>query len=106
MIIDNDTLKKILTDYISNVRDILPLKKAILFGSYAKGTAREYNDIDVCFFISNVTVDNWLDINVKVRMILFKYIDVAISPIIYDASEIEKDNPFINEILSTGIEIE
>jgi predicted nucleotidyltransferase len=47
---DIETVSLIVAKYANEVRNILPVGKVILFCSFAKGTANEYSDVDVCFF--------------------------------------------------------
>jgi predicted nucleotidyltransferase len=50
MVVDTETLNKSITDYINDVRKDMPIDKAYLFGSYAKGNPEEWSDIGICFF--------------------------------------------------------
>jgi hypothetical protein len=34
-----------------------------------------------------------------------KYPDVAFEPLVFKSSELQNDNPFVREIISTGIEL-
>jgi predicted nucleotidyltransferase len=50
MAINFETITSIIKNYADEVRQTMPVVKVILFGSYAKGTATEQSDVDVCFF--------------------------------------------------------
>jgi predicted nucleotidyltransferase len=102
--VDIKAIRDVVSEYANNVRTVLPVSRVLLYGSYAKGTANEYSDVDVCFFIAN-SDDNWLDIMVKLRIISLDYKDIFISPIVFNISDLFEDNPFVKEVLSTGIEI-
>jgi predicted nucleotidyltransferase len=39
--------------YANKVRQILPVEKVVLYGSYAKGNATKHSDVDVCFFLAS-----------------------------------------------------
>jgi len=41
-------INKTLSEYINVIKDEIPVKKVIVFGSYAKGKASKRSDIDVC----------------------------------------------------------
>jgi predicted nucleotidyltransferase len=82
----------------------LPVGKVFLYGSYANGTVTVLSDVDVCFFISNLNDDNWIDAMVKLSMLLLDY-NLFISPIIFNNSDIYVGNTFIKEVLRTGIKI-
>ncbi len=40
-------LNTVLVDYLANLKTKINIDKAILYGSYAKGTAHDYSDIDL-----------------------------------------------------------
>ncbi|MCD4788721.1 MAG: nucleotidyltransferase domain-containing protein [Bacteroidales bacterium] len=82
----------------------LNIKKAILFGSFAKGNQREYSDIDVALAadefigVGFIDRDYFAGINIKDEYML-------IETKTYPADYFEKGDPFIDEIKKTGIEI-
>ncbi|MCK4745183.1 nucleotidyltransferase domain-containing protein [Candidatus Parcubacteria bacterium] len=86
-------------------RDNLPIKKVILFGSYAKNSQREWSDIDLCI-ISPKFKNSWkaLDYLWDKRIIFdAKY---TIEPIGFNPKDFnDKYSSLINEIKTTGIEI-
>lgn len=70
----------------------------VLFGSYAKGTQKEYSDIDIAVIVNEIKGD-YLDVLSKLYK-MRRNIDVRIEPHI-----LEKDNDesgMLQEILSTG----
>ena len=75
--------------YADEVRRHLPVDKVYLFGSYAKGTADELSDVDVGIFLLKIASD-------------YK---AYFEPLVFETSEIELNNPFVNEILHTGLEL-
>ena len=88
-----------------DARRELPVDRAFLFGSYAKGTATELSDVDVCFFLRDYGVQDRVDMIIRLLNLGGKYPDVFFEPIVFQTSEIERDNPFVKEILRTGQEI-
>ena len=40
-------IEQIISDYLSKLKGKISIDKAILYGSYARGCAREYSDIDL-----------------------------------------------------------
>ena len=62
MATDFETIKKLVENYASDVKNVFPVEKVILFGSYAKGTADEQSDIDVCFFFNSFGNKRRIDI--------------------------------------------
>jgi uncharacterized protein len=84
--------------YSDAIRNIMDVKKIILFGSFAKGNATADSDIDIAVIVDNIGRD-WL----KTSQTLYKLrrnIDVSIEPVLLDS----KDNStgFLEEILKTG----
>jgi predicted nucleotidyltransferase len=91
--------------YADDVRKELPISRAMLFGSYAKGTASDLSDIDICFFLESFKGRQRIEIITELLSIAGKYKGVFFEPIAFPVSEIERGNPFVREILETGKEI-
>jgi predicted nucleotidyltransferase len=84
----------------------MPIDKAVLYGSYAKGTANEHSDVDICFFSKAFEDKRSVDIVIDLLGIAGKYHpDFCFEPRVFPTSEIENDNPFVKEVLRTGREI-
>ena len=58
-VLTKDQLNKIIDNYISKLRLKISLDQVILYGSYAKGTAHEWSDIDL-YIVSKDLPDNEL----------------------------------------------
>ena len=80
----------------------LNVEKAYIFGSYAKGTFREESDIDVAVFMKNL--ENSFTMQVQL-MQMRRNFDTRIEPHPFDENDFNSGNPFVNEILRTGIPI-
>ena len=50
MAVDIKEMSRKARSFAEDVKQIMPVDKAILFGSYAKGYASEWSDVDICFF--------------------------------------------------------
>lgn len=87
-----------LNEYVNLVREHFPVQKVILFGSYAKGTAREYSDIDVAVIVDKI--DNILESEYKLYE-LRRDIDEMIEPLIFEANSSDPSG-FLEEIQKTG----
>lgn len=80
------------------------LHKVILYGSYAKGVQREHSDIDVALVADEFTGVGALDrklfskINIQDK---YMYIETKTYPTDY----FQSGDPFIDEIVKTGVEI-
>ena len=70
----------------------------ILFGSYAKGYAKENSDVDL-YVASSLTGFKFVGLIENIRQVLHKKVDVIRS------SELNNNIDFINELLKTGIRI-
>jgi predicted nucleotidyltransferase len=92
-------------NYADDVKKALPVTKAFLFGSYAKGAATELSDIDICFFLDSFNGKSRINIITELLGIAGKYKGVFFEPIAFPVSEIERGNPFVWEILTKGIEL-
>ena len=84
-------------------KDGLPIKKVILYGSYAKGNARKWSDIDVCvispaFRKKDALEYLWL---MKTR----KDIEAMISPVGFAPKDFVDESQLVWEIKTTGKEI-
>ena len=89
--------------FVNQIPKELGVRKSYLFGSYAKGTAREDSDIDVA-----VVLDNMNDF-FEVQMLLMRLrrkIDLRIEPHPINAKDFNENNPFAYEIVETGLEID
>jgi len=77
----------------------------ILFGSHARGSAKPFSDIDICITSSKFGNDP-IEEAAKLRLIADE-VDWRIEPHPYKTSSLKmKENPFIYEIISTGIKLQ
>ena len=93
-----DNVKK----YIEEISKKFEIEAVYLFGSYAKGTNSEDSDIDVAVVLRSDK--NTFDIMVDLMM-LTQDIDLRIEPHPIKTEDFEKGNPFIYEIIETGIKV-
>ena len=105
MVINSEEIKHIAIDYAENVRQVMPVNKVVLFGSFANGTATKSSDVDICFFIDDFGGKSRVDIIGELLRLCRIYKGAFFEPIAFQTSEIERGNPFVKEILSTGVEI-
>jgi len=95
----------LIESYASDVSNVFPVDKVVLFGSHAKGTATPQSDIDICFFIGSFGNMRRIDIIKKLLDLMHKYKRIHFEPIVFPTDELQNDNPFVKEILRTGREI-
>ena len=91
------------TNYLKQIPKELKIKKAYLFGSYAKGTDREDSEIDIALVFGNTT-DFFATQMLQVR--LGRRIDLRIEAHLINVADFSDMNPFANEIINSGIELE
>ena len=105
MVADFETIRGLAEEYAENVKRVLPVDKVVLYGSYAKGTATHLSDVDICFFLNDFNGKRRVDIIGELLELCGRYKGAYFEPNAFPTSEIERGNPFVEEILSTGIEI-
>ena len=84
----------------------MPIDKVFLYGSFANGTQKKDSDVDICFFSKSFETRGNLDILTELFYLKTKYDrEILIEPNAFPISELYNDNPFVKEILRTGLEI-
>ena len=88
--------------YVMIIPKNLGVKKAFLFGSFAKGKEKEESDIDIALVLENMP-----DFFSTQRhlMKLRRKIDLRIEPHPIKEQDFNSLNPFAQEVEQTGIEI-
>ena len=99
-----DKVKKTIHIYLSALQqNNIPIKEAVLFGSYAKGNYHEWSDIDIAL-VSDLFVGNRMDDKDKIRDITLSVsCDIEVLP--FAPFDFNVKNPFVKEILRTGIKL-
>ena len=97
------TMKQ-MRDFVSLVSSSgITLRKAILFGSYARNKQTKYSDIDVALVADEFCNVPSEDVKLFMKAMLKYYM---VQPQTYNTKDFYPDkNPFVDEILRTGIEI-
>jgi predicted nucleotidyltransferase len=100
-----EIIKETVEDYVRNINSEIPVKKALLFGSYAKGTFTQDSDIDIAifsdFFKDMKRVDG---IKYLLRKTI-KYPHVDLQPVAFTYLDYLENDGFAAEVLKSGIEI-
>jgi len=101
MVIRADIVQ-IIEEYIKAVQEKYEVDAVYIFGSYAKGTQNEDSDIDVAIISAdfNDRIDDMVEL-----LMLKTDIDLRIEPHPFNRVEFEEDNPFVEEIKSTGLKV-
>jgi len=106
MAADIKTIIPIVQQYIDDVKNAMPIDKVFLYGSFANGTQKKDSDVDICFFSKSFESRRNLDILTELFYLKTKYDrEILIEPNAFPVSELYNDNPFVKEILRTGLEI-
>ena len=106
MAVNYEEVKRIIGQYVSEVKEALPIDKVYLYGSYANGTAQWDSDVDLCFFSSSFTSQGIMNVLDRLFELKRKYNRfICLEPNAFPASELTNDNPFVKEIVRTGKEI-
>ncbi len=95
---DEDIINKI-RELARQARQYFDFEKVVVFGSYSNKTNRPDSDIDVAFFVKQISADHW-NLSSKLFELVDK-IDYRIEPVIL----CEKDDKsgFAGSVLSNGI---
>jgi predicted nucleotidyltransferase len=80
-----------------------PVKKAILFGSYAKGNCHDWSDIDLALVSDAFEGERFRDRN-KIRRIKLD-ISCDLEPLPYRPQDFTTDDPFVQKIIETGMRV-
>jgi predicted nucleotidyltransferase len=105
MAVDIKTVSDAARAYADRVRLEMPVTRAYLFGSYARGTATEQSDVDICFFLESFGGKRRVDIIKELLKLTAGYDGVGFEPLVLPSSELSNGNPFAMEVMNTGIEI-
>jgi uncharacterized protein len=101
--VDQQTAINIVKGLSNDILNLgIHLRRVILFGSYAKNTATEHSDIDVLFVADEFVGIGFEDIALFTKA-LRKFRNIH--PKTLHPSDIIDGDPFINEIIKSGIEI-
>lgn len=97
-------VKKTINKYLLLLkRNKIPIRQAILFGSYATGNYHEWSDIDIAL-VSDIFEGSRIKDRSKIRKITLSVsCDIEVLP--YSPKDFTKEDPFVKEIIDSGIKI-
>jgi len=98
-------VKRQVDNFVSVLRkDKLPIEKALIFGSYAKGRQNRFSDIDLCIispkFKDSLEALQYLWLKRK------EIKDSVIEPVGFNPKDFSENSSLVGEIKRTGTEIE
>ena len=89
--------------FIESRKNNINIVKAVLFGSYGRGTQQQYSDIDLAVVSPDFSGIRYYDLE-KVRKAKLKA-GSLLEIHTFKPKDFTNENPFVSEILSTGISI-
>ncbi len=97
-------IKSIINSYLRALdSNSIPIKEAILFGSYARGNYQEWSDIDIAL-VSDIFEGNRINDKDKIRKVTLSIsCEIEVTP--FSPEDFTLQNPFVKEIIETGIKI-
>ncbi|GAB1371825.1 hypothetical protein MASR1M45_18870 [Candidatus Kapaibacterium sp.] len=99
-----DKILQLINKFIEEAKkDNITISKAVLFGSYSNNTFHEFSDIDIAVVSEDFEGISFYDSMKLNGALLRTSIDIETHP--YRPEEFTPDNPFVKEILETGIRI-
>lgn len=97
-------IKNAIKDYATHLcNEGLPIKNIYIYGSYAKGTARRWSDIDVC--VVSAKFDKIDPLTFLWKKKRDKDVEAIISPVGFHPDDFRDEDPLAWEIKKTGVKI-
>ena len=97
-------ISRLLKNYIEKLEENrIPIRQAVLFGSYATGGSHEWSDIDIAL-VSDVFEGIRIKDRGKIRKITLD-ISTDLSPLPFRPEDFTPEDPFVREIIEHGINI-
>jgi len=100
---DREEIRRIAEQYVRLINAAMKVKKAYLYGSAVSGRFTKNSDIDIAIVADDFSGDVIEDLLMLMK--LRRQIDNRIEPHPFKPDDFELDDPFVAEIISTGIEI-
>lgn len=99
-----DEAVEIVEKFLHMIRSAgINIERAILFGSYARGDAGKWSDIDIAIISSDFSGIAFYDSKMLTPFLL--EIDTRIELHPFRPEDFTEDNEFINEIIKNGVEL-
>jgi len=99
-----DKVSDTIADYLSVLKkNNIPVKAAVLFGSYATGKYQEWSDIDLAL-VSDIFDGNRIADKDKIRVLTLS-VSSELEVIPFAPEDFTLANPFVKEIMAAGVKI-
>ena len=96
-------IEKIIEDFAKLIKNQMKLESIYLYGSYAKGISTKDSDIDIAVIAEDFSGDLVED-TLKLMKIR-RMVDNRIEPHPFSKEDFNIQNPYVKEIIDTGIRI-
>jgi len=101
--ISNEIIEKVKLLLAKLSKNGIHIEKAMIFGSYIKGSAEKFSDIDIALVSSDFTGNRFFD-RKMINPFIIK-VDSRIEPHPFKSEDFTKDDPFVVEILKNCLEV-
>ncbi len=98
------SIMNIIQSFVAKVGREIPIKKAILFGSYATGNNHAESDVDLAIFSDYFEGTSRVEGITYLLMNAMEY-KIDLEPIAFTSKEYDEQLGIVAEIISTGVEI-
>lgn len=98
-----EDINKIIYGFAALISDEFPVKSIYLFGSYAKGNAVDGSDIDIAVVSDKFEGRRFWDREKLGKYVVKSSFDLEVHP--YKTENFTEDDPFVKEIIKTGLKI-
>lgn len=97
-------VREIVDEYIRRLKKHrVPVWRVYLYGSHAKGNPRHDSDIDLAVFLEQEDIYGFPE-DIELMRLRWE-IDLRIEPHAFARSDFDETDPYIKEIIDTGIRI-
>ena len=106
MVEEADIIKDKILRFYNSIKDLFPIKKVFLYGSYARGNAGPDSDIDVAVVVD--LQDHLKRIEITSQMLHYaSKIDVCIEPkcVFWDEFQKRESGSILSDIIKYGIDV-
>lgn len=97
-----ENIDSIIHSFLDSIKNEIRIDKVYLFGSYAKGTSSKYSDIDLAIVSRDFEGVRFFDRKRLIKYIVKVNTDIQLHP--FKLEDFTTDDPFVEEIIRTGIQ--
>lgn len=98
-----ENVETIIRSFLDAIRNEIHVDGVYLFGSYAKGTPSKYSDIDLAVVSRDFEGVRFFDRKRLIKYLVKVNTDIQLHP--FRLEDFTADDPFVEEIIRTGIRV-